>query len=46
MDAIYTLHDFMLNSKNWIYILMGLGLIMYVCWWLFLTSRDEPKRIT
>lgn len=45
MDIIYTLHDYMLHSKNAIYILMGLGLIVYLCWWLFLTGRDDPKRV-
>lgn len=45
MDTIfYSLHDFMLHTKNWAYILMGVALVGYACYWLFLSGRDENIR--
>lgn len=43
-QAIYTLHEFMLHTKNWTYILMGVTLLVYVGYWFFLTGRDEKIR--
>lgn len=45
MDTIfYTLHDFMLHTKNIVYLLMGGILIALPLFWRFLTGRDEKKR--
>lgn len=43
-EIFYTLHGFMLYTKSWTYILMGVSLAVYVCYWLFLTERDEKIR--
>ncbi len=40
----YTLHDFMLHTKSITYILMGVALVSFVGYWLFLTGRDEKIR--
>ncbi|MBG0775667.1 MAG: hypothetical protein H0S85_04440 [Desulfovibrionaceae bacterium] len=46
MDTVfYTLQDFLLHSKSVTYVLMGLGLLLYVFWWWFLTDKDEKKRL-
>lgn len=44
MEAINTLHEFMLHTKSWTYVLMGLTLVCYLGYWLFLTGRDEKIR--
>lgn len=42
MDTVFFhLHDFMLHTKSWAYILMGIGLVGFICYWLFLNGRDE-----
>ncbi|SKA64005.1 sulfate respiration complex protein HmcD [Desulfobaculum bizertense] len=43
-QMFYTLHDFMVYSKGWTYTIMGLGLVFYLLFWLFLTGRDEAPR--
>lgn len=42
--VFYSLHDFMLCTKTLTYILMGLGLLGLLGYWLFLTGRDESIR--
>lgn len=44
MEIFYSLQDFMLSSKSWTYILMGLGVLGLLGYWLFLTGRDERIR--
>jgi len=45
MECIfYSLQDFMLSTKNMTYILMGLGVLGLLGYWLFLTGRDEKIR--
>ena len=45
MESIfYSLHDFMLCTKSMTYILMGLGVLGLLGYWLFLTGRDESIR--
>jgi hypothetical protein len=45
METIfYSLQDFMLSTKTMTYILMGLGLLGLLGYWLFLTGRDESIR--
>ncbi len=45
METIfYSLHDFMLHTKTITYILMGLGVVGLLGYWLFLTGRDESIR--
>lgn len=45
MDTFfYSLHDFMLHTKNWAYIFMGVVLIGFACYWFFLSDRDESIR--
>jgi hypothetical protein len=42
MDGIfYTLHDFMVHTKNISYILMAVALIGLAGFWSFLVGRDE-----
>lgn len=41
MHDIVTLQQFMLHTKNIIYILMVLGLVAFPAFWYFLTDRDE-----
>lgn len=43
-QVFYSLHDFMLHTKTATYILMGLGLLGLLGYWLFLTGRDESIR--
>jgi hypothetical protein len=43
MDAIYTLHDFMLHTKNIVYLLMAGALVGIVGFWRFLTDRDYEE---
>jgi hypothetical protein len=38
-----TLHDFMFWTKGMAYVGMGVGLVAFVAFWLFLTERDEDK---
>ena len=42
--VFYSLQDFMLCTKTMTYILMGLGLLGLLGYWLFLTGRDESIR--
>lgn len=42
--TFYTLLDFMIYSKGWTYTLMGMGLVGMLCFWFFLTGRDEKQR--
>ncbi len=45
METIfYSLHDFMLHTKTITYMLMGLGVVGLLGYWLFLTGRDESIR--
>ena len=41
METIYTLHEFMLQTKNVIYVLIVAALLGITGFWLFLTDRDE-----
>jgi len=41
METIHTLQEFMLHTKNIIYILMVLALLAIPAFWLFLNGRDE-----
>jgi len=41
MDNIYTLQDFMLHTKNIIYILIVLALAAFPLFWRFLNGRDK-----
>lgn len=41
MDTIHTLQDFMLHTKNIIYILMVLALVAMPLFWKFLNGQDE-----
>ena len=43
-QIFYSLHDFMLCTKSATYICMGLGLIVLLGFWIFLTGRDKPIR--
>ena len=45
METIfYSLHDFMVCTKSVTYILMGLGVVGLLGYWLFLSGRDESIR--
>lgn len=44
MESLYSLHDFMVCTKNLTYILMGLGVLGLLGYWVFLTGRDEKIR--
>ena len=39
--VFYTLQDFLLYTKGWVYILMGASLVVFVAYWKFLFSRDK-----
>ncbi len=41
METINTLQDFMLHTKNIIYILIVLALVAMPAFWKFLTGGDE-----
>lgn len=41
METIHTLQEFMLHTKNIIYILIVLALLGMTAFWGFLTGRDE-----
>lgn len=43
-NIIYSLQDFMVCTKSVTYILMGLGVICLLGYWIFLTGRDEKIR--
>lgn len=43
-SVFYSLQDFMVCTKTATYILMGLGLLGLLGYWLFLTGRDEQQR--
>lgn len=40
---IMTLQDFMFWTKGMAYVGMGIGLVSFVAFWLFLTDREEDK---
>ena len=42
--VFYSLHDFMVCTKSVTYILMGLGVLGLLGYWIFLTGRDENIR--
>jgi hypothetical protein len=41
METINTLQEFMLQTKNVIYILIVMALVAMPLFWVFLTGRDE-----
>jgi len=41
METIHTLQEFMLHTKNIIYILMILALVGMTAFWKFLSGGDE-----
>ena len=41
MEAIHTLQEFMLHTKNIIYILIVMALLAMSAFWVFLSGRDE-----
>ena len=41
MDAIHTLQEFMLHTKNIIYVLIVMALVIMPMFWVFLNSNDE-----
>lgn len=41
METIHTLQEFMLHTKNIIYILIVLGLVAMPAFWRFLNGRDR-----
>ena len=43
-NIFYSLQDFMLCTKSMTYIFMGLGVLVLLGFWLFLTERDKPIR--
>lgn len=42
--VFHTLQEFMLHTKNIVYLLMAAGLVAFPLFWRFLTERDEKKR--
>ncbi len=42
-NTIFTLHEFMLHTKNIIYILMGVSIILIGAFWRFLSERDNDN---
>lgn len=40
----YSLQDFLLHTKSVTYILMGIGVLVLLAYWIFLTGRDDPMR--
>lgn len=40
----YSLHEFMLHTKNITYLLIVGALVGIGCFWLFLTGRDDDIR--
>jgi hypothetical protein len=41
MDTIHTLQEFMLHTKNIIYILIVVALVVMPAFWVFLTGDDD-----
>jgi len=41
MESIHTLQEFMLHTKNIIYILIILALALFPLFWRFLNGRDK-----
>ncbi len=41
MESIHTLQEFMLQTKNIIYILIVMALVAMPMFWVFLTGRDD-----
>ncbi|MGL1861462.1 MAG: hmc operon protein 4 [Pseudodesulfovibrio sp.] len=40
-QGIYSLQEFLLATKGWVYLLMGTSLVVFVAYWKFLFSRDK-----
>lgn len=38
-----TLYAFLIHSKGWTYVLMGVTLVGLLCFWRFLTGRDTKS---
>lgn len=36
----YTMYEFMVYTKSMTYVLMGLALVLFLCFYRFLTARD------
>ncbi len=43
-QAFFTLQQFMIHTKTFVYLLMAAVLIGLPLFWLFLTGRDKEKR--
>lgn len=43
MESIHTLQEFMLHTKNIIYILIVLALVAFPLFWRFLNGRDDKE---
>jgi hypothetical protein len=43
MESIHTLQEFMLQTKNVVYILIVMALVAMPLFWIFLTGRDEDS---
>ena len=43
-QTFFSLHEFMLQTKTVTYLLMGGGLVGFLCFWCFLFGRDESIR--
>ena len=43
-EIFYSLHDFMLHTKSWTYIFMGLTVLAIWGFYLFISGRDEKIR--
>lgn len=41
MDEFPSIYVFMLFTKNWTYVLMGIALLGLLGFWYFLTGRDK-----
>lgn len=42
-DTFYTLHQFLLHTESVTYVLMLASLLGVLCFWVFLTARDEEE---
>jgi hypothetical protein len=45
METIQTLHDFMLHTKNIIYILIVVVLVAMPVFWKFLNGEDKDSNV-
>ncbi len=43
VETIHTLQEFMLHTKNIIYVLMVAALLAFPAFWRFLTGRDDVE---